>query len=95
MNDKIQRYQEIKKMMAELESEMKLIGEEFKEKGSFETDLFSVKISEQSREFLKGIKDVAAVVGREVLDQNGLVGTTTYQTIRISELKAASKSDAA
>jgi len=87
LNQKIQKYQEIKEQIVAMEKELSNISEEFKAMGSFETDVFNVKISQQSREYLKGIKDVAAVVGRDILDQNNLIGITTYQVIRISEKK--------
>lgn len=87
LNSKVQKYKELKSLISDMEKELETLAEEFKAMGSFDTEQYAVKISEQSREFLKGIKDVAAVFGRENLEKNNLIGTTTYQTIRVSEKK--------
>ena len=94
LNNKIQRFLEIKEQMKSLETELKVIENDLKAAGSVETDMFSVTVSEQSREFLKGIKDVASVFGREALDSNGLIGVTTYQVVRAKAL-AGEKKEAA
>lgn len=95
LNNKAQRYLELKEQMKAMESELEAIVAEFKALGSMSTPDYNISVSEQTREFLKGIKEVSAVFGKEALENNNLIGRTTYQVVKVTKVKTGEKTEAA
>lgn len=85
LNGKIQRYLELKDMIKEMEAEMETLKESFIDMGDLETNAYSIKITEQSRQYLAGIEAVALVVGKDVLEKNQLIKTSVYPVVKVSQ----------
>lgn len=74
---------ELEAKAKELASRIDEIKSACKEKGSFGTANYVCVVSTQSRTGLAGLKDVAAVVGQKILEQNNLIKTTEYKVVKV------------
>jgi hypothetical protein len=85
LNEKAQRLMEIKALIASLEKEKKMIEDEFKEKGSFQTQDFDVSVSETTRLYAKGVEALFEAFGEAEVLEKGVVTQTTYKMVRVTK----------
>jgi hypothetical protein len=91
-NAMLARYQELETQMEALSAELGALKNVLKEHGSCATKDFVVMVTEVSgSEYLVGLKQVEAVVGRKILEQNELIKMKAgYRKLTV-EAKASRK----
>jgi hypothetical protein len=91
LNEKARRLIEIKALISSLEKEKKMIEDEFKEKGSFQTEDFDVSVSETTRLYSKGVEALFEAFGEAEVMAKGVVSQTTFKMIKVSKKAKAVK----
>lgn len=91
LNEKAQRLMEIKAMISSLEKEKKAIEDEFKDKGSFQTQDFDVSVSETTRLYSKGVEALFEAFGEAEVMAKGVVSQTTFKIVKVSRKEKAVK----
>lgn len=83
LNQKAQRYLEIKSLIKSLELEMGIISEEFKEKGSFSTADYQVEVLDEERNSVVSMTELIVALGEEVVINKNLSKKTKFQKLSV------------
>lgn len=86
-NKDLARWEELERTIKAAEAELKGIKDVAKLYGPsvITTKDYVVTINEQSRTALAGLEEVSNAVGRHLLEQYGLIKTTTYQICKLTK----------
>jgi len=84
LNDKAHRLIELKSLIASLEKEKKMIEDEFKDMGSFQTQDFEISVVETTRYYVKGVDALIKAFGEVAVLEKDVVTETTYKTVKVT-----------
>lgn len=79
----VREYFELQEQAKAIEERRSELSDKLKEMGTFSTREFNVVVEIRNRTALKGLEIVAKAVGREVLEENDLITTSQFKTVRV------------